>query len=202
MPASNPTVECLSALSVILDLANGLAEDKSLLTAALAVELAEAAGATAGERSAAFFAALLRHLGCTGYASVETTLAADDVALRNRLIHADARRPLAVLSAVTGAGATLGEKGRGLVRVATRAGALRTEWAAEACGAARQLALQLRMAPEVPRALDQVSSSGTAPARPAAFRATRSRWCRGSPRSRTPRWCSTSPAARRWRRRR
>nr|HYV43675.1 HD domain-containing phosphohydrolase [Myxococcaceae bacterium] len=156
MPASNPTVECLSALSVILDLANGLAEDKSLLTAALAVELAEAAGATAGERSAAFFAALLRHLGCTGYASVETTLAADDVALRNRLIHADARRPLAVLSAVTGAGATLGEKGRGLVRVATRAGALRTEWAAEACGAARQLALQLRMAPEVPRALDQV----------------------------------------------
>src|SRR3954470_22770962 len=156
MPAPNPTVECLSALSVILDLANGLAEDKSLLTASLAVQLAEAAGAPAEARAAAFFAALLRHLGCTGYASVEATLAGDDVGLRRRLLHADASRPLDVLFAVSRSGATLKEKGRGLYPTATRASTLRTEWAAEACGAARQLALQLRMPPEVPLALDQV----------------------------------------------
>ncbi|HEY8209504.1 MAG TPA: HD domain-containing phosphohydrolase [Myxococcaceae bacterium] len=156
MPAPNPTVECLSALSVILDLANGLAEDKSLLTASLAVQLAEAAGAPAEARAAVFFAALLRHLGCTGFASVEATLAGDDVGLRRRLIHSDASRPLDVLSAVTRSGTTLGEKGRGLYRAATRASELRAGWAAEACGAARQLALQLRMPPEVPLALDQV----------------------------------------------
>ncbi|HVE85359.1 MAG TPA: HD domain-containing phosphohydrolase [Myxococcales bacterium] len=152
----NPTVECLSALSVILDLANGLAEDKSLLTAAFAVELAEAAGAPAEARSAAFFASLLRHLGCTAFASVEATLAGDDVGLRSRLLRADASRPLEVLAAVSRSGAPLAERGRGLLRVATQASTLRTEWAAEACGAARQLAHQLKLGPDVSRALDEV----------------------------------------------
>jgi HD-GYP domain-containing protein (c-di-GMP phosphodiesterase class II) len=156
MMDNHPTLECLSALSVILDLANGLEEDKSLLTAAFALELAQEVGCTAEEQSAAFFASLLRHLGCTAYASVESTLAADDVSLRSRLIHADASRAGDVISAVSGANPQLVDRGLGVLRLAANARTLRNEWTNEACGAARVLSEQLRLGPQVSRALDEV----------------------------------------------
>ncbi len=153
---NNPTLECLSALSVILDLANGLEEDKSLLTAAFALQLAQEAGCGADEQSAAFFASLLRHLGCTAYASVESTLAADDVALRSRLMQSDASRVGDVISAVAHANSQLVGRGLGLLRLATQARTLRGEWASEACGAARVLSEQLRLGSRVSLALEEV----------------------------------------------
>lgn len=155
-PNIHPTLECLSALSVILDLANGLEEDKSLLTAAFALELAQEAGCTPEEQSAAFFAALLRHLGCTAYASVESTLVADDVSLRSQLNHSDTSRPGDVISAVSRANPQLVGRGLGVFRLATQARTLRHEWTSEACGAARVLSEQLRLGPQVSRALDEV----------------------------------------------
>jgi HD-GYP domain-containing protein (c-di-GMP phosphodiesterase class II) len=152
----NPTLECLSALSVILDLANGLEEDKSLLTATFALELAQEAGCTADEQAAAFFASLLRHLGCTAYASVESTLAADDVSLRSRLIHSDPSRASDVLSALSHANPQLVDRGLGILRLATQARTLRNEWTSEACGAARMLSEQLRLGSRVSLAIEEI----------------------------------------------
>jgi HD-GYP domain-containing protein (c-di-GMP phosphodiesterase class II) len=153
---THPTIECLSALSVILDLANGLEEDKSLLTATFALALAQEAGCTAEEQAAAFFAALLRHLGCTAYASVESTLATDDISLRSRLNHVDPSRVGDVLSAVSHANPRLVDRGLSVLRLATQSRTLRNEWTSEACGAARVLSEQLRLGPRVSLALDEV----------------------------------------------
>lgn len=154
--SGNPTLECLSALSVILDLANGFEEDKSLLTAVFALELAREAGCDPDVQASAFLAALLRHLGCTAYASVEATIATDDIALRSRLQHADSSRAADVIAAVAQSNDGLLEGGRGLLRLAAQARRIRTDWTREACGAARLLSEQLRLGPQVGRALDEV----------------------------------------------
>jgi HD-GYP domain-containing protein (c-di-GMP phosphodiesterase class II) len=152
-PALNfrPTFECLASLSVILDLANGLAEDKSMLTGLFALELAKAAGAPPTTQWHALLAALLRHLGCTAYASVETTVSPDDIALRSKLLHADTSRMSQVIKAVNDAAGPAG-----LFRLGAKASLMRSEWTAEACGAARVLSERLALGPEVTTALDEV----------------------------------------------
>jgi len=152
----NPAFECLSALSVILDLANGLAEDKSVLAATFAWELAKDAGLSEEDQWAALLAAMLRHLGCTAYASVEAEVAGDDIALRVGLHRRDSSRALDVLAAVTSAGQGVLEKGRGVVQLASKGAQLKAELTMEACGAARLLSEGLKLGPKVTRALDEV----------------------------------------------
>lgn len=156
MRTMNPTLECLTALSVIFDIANGFAEDKSLLTAAFGLELAREAGGEPAEQSAVFLASLLRHLGCTAHASVEATLATDDIRLRSRAIQSDASRPLDLVAAVVASNEGLVERSVGLLRLATHGSEILGSLAREACGAARLLADQLRLGPAVVRALDEV----------------------------------------------
>jgi response regulator RpfG family c-di-GMP phosphodiesterase len=101
LPSSgNETFDSLAALSVILDLANGFTEDKSLLTAVLAQQLAVAQGLDADTRWSALLAALVRHLGCTAFAPVEATLATDDIALRGHLQRSDPRNQGEVVRAI------------------------------------------------------------------------------------------------------
>lgn len=152
----NPAFECLSALSVILDLANGLAEDKSVLAATFAWELAQDAGFSEDEQWAALLAAMLRHLGCTAYASVEAEVAGDDIALRGGLHRRDASRALDVMASVAGAGRGVFEKSRGVVQLAAKGSRLEAELTTEACGAARLLSEGLKLGPKVTRALDEV----------------------------------------------
>lgn len=152
----NPAFECLSALSVILDLANGLAEDKSVLAATFAWELAKDAGLPEDEQWAALLAAMLRHLGCTAYASVEAEVAGDDIALRRGLHRRDSSRALDVMSAVADAGQGVFGKSRGLVRLAAKGPQLEASLTLEACGAARLLSEGLKLGPKVTRALDEV----------------------------------------------
>lgn len=140
----------------MLDFANGLAPDKSVRTAHLAVRLAEEAGLPEAERRAAWFAAILRHIGCTAFAATEATFAADDVRLRSALLHGDSNRLSTVLGAVVRANPDLGSRAVGLFRLAGSASALRSDWVREACEAARLLSEQLGLGPTVGRALDQV----------------------------------------------
>lgn len=156
LPSSgNEPFDCLSALSVILDLANGLAEDKSLLTAVMALELARGTGESAHLQWQVALAALVRHLGCTAYAPVEATLAEDDIALRAGL-HRGGSGALNVAQSVLGANSSLGGRAGGLAALVTRRAELERDWTREACGAARILSNQLGLGPVVARALDEV----------------------------------------------
>ncbi|MBM4778634.1 MAG: HD domain-containing protein [Archangiaceae bacterium] len=152
----NPAFECLSALSVILDLANGLAEDKSVLAATFAWELAGDAGLADDERWAATLSALLRHLGCTAYASVEADVAGDDIALRAGLHRRDASKALDAMKAVSGAQSGVFAKSRSVVAFAANGPRMKAELTAEACGAARLLSERMQLGPAVTRALDEV----------------------------------------------
>ena len=146
----------LSAVSAIFDLANGLEDDKSLLTGLFAFELARDAGLSAADQRAAFFAGLLRHLGCTAYAAVESTLTEDDIGLRARLLRSDTSKMGEVVRAVNAGRSGLGDRLLGMARLVTNASRLRAEWPAEACGAARLLAQQLGLGEAVLLALDEV----------------------------------------------
>lgn len=140
----------------MLDLANGLGDDKSVLTGLFALELARAGGLPEAEQRSAFFVGLLRHLGCTAFAADEARLADDDVALRRQLMHGDSSRPVEVARAVARASSSPLRGARGVGRLLSSARRLRTHWTSEVCGAARHLAQQLGFGPDVVRALDEV----------------------------------------------
>ncbi|MEQ1564408.1 MAG: hypothetical protein ABMA64_02135, partial [Myxococcota bacterium] len=146
---------CVSAASAILDLANGLEQDKSLVTALFALELARDAGADAPTQRAAFFGALLRHLGCTAYAAGEARIASDDIALRRNLIHGDSRRTTDVVRSVGRANGSWLSSVLGVSRLALSARQMRAEWTFEACGAARLLAEGLGFGPDVVQVVDE-----------------------------------------------
>ncbi len=148
--------ESLFALSVILDLANGLAEDKSLLTCAFAYELAQDAGCSHEEAWAAAMTALLRHLGCTAFASVEAEVVANDIALRGRLHRSDSSKASDVLRAVAGASNGMRGAGRNLLKLVATLPELRHELAFEACDAAQLLSDGLKLGPQVRQGLSEV----------------------------------------------
>ncbi|MBJ6763734.1 HD domain-containing protein [Myxococcaceae bacterium JPH2] len=145
----------LTALSAVLDLANGLEGEKSLLTGLFALELALEGGLPAADARSAFYVGLLRHLGCTAYAAEESRLG-DDVLLRRNLLRGDAGSAAHLLRSVVEANRTLAGRAAGLSRLLTGASRLRAEWFAEACGAARLLASGLGLEARVLQGLDEV----------------------------------------------
>lgn len=74
-------------LSLGTDIADGFRMEKAMRSAVLAVGLASAAGASAQERTAAYWSSVVRFLGCVGFAPEEARLysAGDDIALRATL---------------------------------------------------------------------------------------------------------------------
>jgi HD-GYP domain-containing protein (c-di-GMP phosphodiesterase class II) len=166
----NAAFECLTALSVIFDLANGLADDKSLLSAVLAADVAGEAGGDEAAQRCAFLAALLRHLGCTAYAPAEAELADDDVALRSAAIYAAPASPGDALRIIARANGRAAGRWRGTLRFVARARSWRREWQSEACGAARILAAGLELGGDVIEALDQVFENWDGSGGPAGVR--------------------------------
>lgn len=157
MPVMNlrqDPVASLSALSSVLDLANGLEGEKSLLTGLFALELALDGGLSRADARAAFYVGLLRHLGCTAYAAEESRLG-DDVNLRRNLLRGDAGRLGHVVRSVLDANPSLPRRAAGLARLLTSSRRLRSEWFAEACGAARLLASGLGLGAPVLQGLDE-----------------------------------------------
>ncbi len=87
-------MEVLGALSLACDAADGFAHETTMRTAVLAGQLANRVG---DDRLVvdAVFGALLRHIGCTGFAVEEAHryAAGDDVGLRVVMAEVDPSRP-------------------------------------------------------------------------------------------------------------
>jgi HD-GYP domain-containing protein (c-di-GMP phosphodiesterase class II) len=139
-------------MSAILDMANGLGDDKSILTGLFAFELCRAEGLGEEAARCAFLAGLLRHLGCTAYAAGEATLAEDDIGLRSRFLRSDTTNHAEVVAAIQAAGGRFS----GALQLLASVQRIGSEWMHEACGAARLLAGQLGLGPAVLLALDEV----------------------------------------------
>jgi HD-GYP domain-containing protein (c-di-GMP phosphodiesterase class II) len=90
----------LGALSLTTDLGAGVPFEKGLRTCVAASRLADALGLGCADRHAAYFAALLRSLGCTAHASVFAEMFDDDVAIQRELKTLDLDDP-ALLPAQT-----------------------------------------------------------------------------------------------------
>lgn len=76
----NPTRwnEILGALSLATDLGAGVADEAALRTCVIATALAERMGLGAAQRRDVYYTAVLRYLGCSGYAHEEARIGAGD----------------------------------------------------------------------------------------------------------------------------
>ncbi len=77
--------EVLGALSLATDLGSGMPFEKGLLTAVAAAALADGVDLALEDRRAAYYAALLRSLGCTANSPEFAALFDDDVAVQREL---------------------------------------------------------------------------------------------------------------------
>jgi HD-GYP domain-containing protein (c-di-GMP phosphodiesterase class II) len=150
--------EILGALSLATDLANGNPMESALRASMIAVELARDLGASDGEMSDAYYAALLRHLGCTSVAHEEAAAFGDDVIARQAYAPVDQASTGELLAA------TLGQlaRGTGPVRraraIATAVGGrsrLRRTMTVGRCEVAVRLSGRLGMSSGVARALEE-----------------------------------------------
>jgi len=110
----------LGALSLAADLGVGLPAQSSLRMALIATRLGEALGLSASACSDLYYTALLRYLGCSGFAHEEAAVTAgDDRALLPALELCDADRPREVAVAVlrnVGRGRSLTSRASAVVR--------------------------------------------------------------------------------------
>src|SRR5580700_8693474 len=90
--------EVLSALSYALDLTDGNAPGHTLRSCAIGMRLADAVGLAGADRSALYYALLLKDAGCSSNASRMASLfAADDQRIKRAIKEVDwQRRPQAV----------------------------------------------------------------------------------------------------------
>jgi len=152
---SSEALECLRALSIVLDLANGLREDKSLASGLFAHALALRLGESEVVAAEAFWASLLRHLGCTSYAHREALWVEDDVAFRRAISISDSSVPSDLARAIVVANPG-GDSAAALRHLREEGPAERLRWTSEACEGARALASAMGFGEGVGRALEQV----------------------------------------------
>lgn len=96
MPQALRLAEVLSALSLTTDLGAGVPFEKGLRTCVVASGLAEELGLARSDQQSAYFAALLRSLGCTAQASVFAELFDNAVAVQRELKTLDLEDPQAL----------------------------------------------------------------------------------------------------------
>jgi hypothetical protein len=95
MSAAPRLAELLGAMSLATDLANGFPLEKTVRTAIAATALATAAGLDGATCADVYYAAVLRFIGCTGYAHEEARVAGgDDIDLRRTLLPSDSSSSL------------------------------------------------------------------------------------------------------------
>lgn len=104
--------EVVASLSLATEAAAGVAPETASRAAIVAEHLAESMGASVEARRDVFYAALLRYIGCTGFAHETAAYGAgDDIGLLRALTPMDAASPASVASHVVRGVA----KGRGLL---------------------------------------------------------------------------------------
>ena len=157
MSAAPRLAELLGAMSLATDLANGFPLEKTVRTAIAATALATAAGLDGATCADVYYAAVLRFIGCTGYAHEEARVAGgDDIDLRRTLLPSDSSSRL---DAVGRLWRDLG--GSRAHRAATIARALaapgtRAAHRRAACDAALLLVAPIGLPPGVGRALTEI----------------------------------------------
>ncbi len=106
--------EILGSLSLATERAAGVPRETMARVAIVATRLAESMGMTAEERRDVYYAALLRHLGCTSFAHEAAWYGAgDDIALQRALAPVDRASPRSVVGhVVRGAGVGHGARAR------------------------------------------------------------------------------------------
>ncbi|MDB4884309.1 MAG: hypothetical protein JWL95_3075 [Gemmatimonadetes bacterium] len=148
--------EVLSALSCALDLTEGAAAGHTVRTCLIGMRLAESVGIDAAERSALYYALLLKDAGCSSNAGRMASLfGADDHAVKPRMKAVDWHRrvSLAVETARTVArGRPLRERVRRFVAIA-RAGDATRELIQIRCDRGAAIAQQLGFPPDTADAI-------------------------------------------------
>jgi HD-GYP domain-containing protein (c-di-GMP phosphodiesterase class II) len=89
--------EPLAALAMASDLGAALPAETSLATCLVAMELAARVDLGGASMRDVYYAALLRHLGCTASATEETRLMGDDLELKGTMGYEDPSKPAAAL---------------------------------------------------------------------------------------------------------
>jgi hypothetical protein len=149
--------EVVGALSLAVDLSNGLPAEKGLRTALVASRLAKVVGASSDELGHVFWASALRFVGCVGYAHESGAFAAaDDNSMRQTLVYADFDRPLDAMKRVVqgfAPEAPVVERALGITRFILSPNTPR-QHAQATCESAVFFARSLRMSDAVVRALD------------------------------------------------
>ena len=113
----------LGALSLSTDAANGVRPQTALRTAVIAAAIAQTMGLDLATAHAAYWAAMLRYLGCTSFAHETAALAAgDDLALLGALQTVDGARASSVLGRALHAtqGRPLFDRATALTRLVAR----------------------------------------------------------------------------------
>ena len=154
--AVTSAAELLAALSLATDLGSGLPLEHALNTCLIACRLADASGASRGERDATYHAALLHAVGCTSNAHETAAQFGDDVGTRAAWATIDPGRQaemLRFLVTTAGAGAPPVRRLRALATVlAAGPQGARANFAAH-CEVAQRLAARLGLPPAVQDAL-------------------------------------------------
>lgn len=157
-PGAGRLAEVLGALSLTTDLADGFRPEQAVRATVVAVGLARAMGIEGPALADVYWTAILRFLGCTGFATEEGFYGAgDDIGLRRTMGGLDGGNPSASLPAVVrgvGAGRPLVPRARGLVGMLAPGVAGRHH--AAQCDAGQHLARRLGVGDGVVGALGEV----------------------------------------------
>lgn len=150
--------EALSALSLTTDLGAGVPFEKGLRTCVVATALAGELGLSRVDLDAAYFASLLRSIGCTAHSSVFAEMFDDDVALQRELKTLDFDDPALESSQATRFARWAGA-GRGRVlarRFVTELPRQGTELGRGSCEVSAALGARLELPQMAIDALDEV----------------------------------------------
>jgi HD-GYP domain-containing protein (c-di-GMP phosphodiesterase class II) len=151
--------DLLAGLSRLADLGFGLQAGEALRSCALAARLARSLELPDDDARAAFYTALLHHVGCTGYAHETARLFGDELVLNvaaGRTNTADRRDVFATFLPVLTAGRPPLERARLALAALTRGERFGNAYGTAACEVGRDAARRLRLPAEVQRSVYHV----------------------------------------------
>lgn len=158
LPRTLRLAELTGALALATDSGAALAPETSLRTCAIAMGIGRACGADAVELRDVFYAALLRHVGCTSVAHEEARVGGDELELSRALRPLDRWTPLATIPAlVRGIARDKGPLGRAraVARVIAQAPFVAPTTFRGRCEVAVRMATRLQLGAGTERALSE-----------------------------------------------
>jgi HD-GYP domain-containing protein (c-di-GMP phosphodiesterase class II) len=151
--------EILGSLSLATDLGAGVPSESALRTAIVAVEVGRAMGLANDALSDVYYSALLRYLGCTGYAHEQALFGAgDDLGFLAAFEAVDPGRPAEVLTTAftrIGRGASARRRAASVMRLLSQPG-MYGQLATAHCAQAVSLAEMLGFNETVTRSLGEI----------------------------------------------